>query len=235
MRRRRRDFVLPIVLAAAVFAGVALTLKVIEREATEGLLERAGRAEPRATVAAIDRAVRAMQLIAVTYDTKVTSTSTDDSWRGAVSANVTAPVRLLFGTDLQNAQVVRRSAGPLAEEIQITLPAPTRLGTEIQTTGEEHGVTIGWLRFRTRAGEFYLGEARKQLSEAAAKLELSPETQREVRAQTRARVEELVRLIAAAGAKGEAGGGAGREDSDRVRVRVVFADEGAGLASGSAP
>lgn len=53
----------------------------------------------------------------------------------------------------------------------------------------------GWLRFRTRAGEYYLGQARKGLGEAARTMVLLPGDMRKVEEATREQVQQLVQML----------------------------------------
>ncbi len=43
---------------------------------------------------------RTLRLVTVEIDTSVSATAGDESWRGDVTAKLTAPVRLYYGTDL---------------------------------------------------------------------------------------------------------------------------------------
>lgn len=237
---RRRELVALLLIGGAVFAAIALAVRQAERAAVAQLVADAGRGAAGAGAGGkggqhgddggggsrfieVRQRLQAMQLVTIVIDTKVTSSKVDESWRGDVRASVTTPVRLLFGTDLKDAAVSSLDLGPLVRGYSVTLPVPRRLGTELATSQEEKDVSVGWLRFRTRAGEYVLGEARRGLSDAADRLELSREEQREVREQTRLRVQELVRLIA----------GSGGQSDDRLRIRVTFNDE-QGLLGGPA-
>lgn len=167
-------------------------------------------------VAEIDRALDAMSLVTVILETRVTSAARDESWRGDVDARVIVPVRLFFGTDLASARVTVADLGPVSRVYTIHAPPPQRLATELITGGEQTSVSLGWLRYRTRAGEYYLGQARKALSEQAAALVLDEDQSAQVRTSTRQRVESLVRLVL------------GPADADCARVNVVFDDETTG-------
>lgn len=218
---RRRDRVVFLVLLCAVLGGAAVVIRQAERAAVEDAVADAGRASRDAgEVARVGRAVRAMQLITVSLDTTVSTESRAESWRGNVNATITAPLRLLYGVDLENARVRSVDLGPLSRGFYVLLPQPRRLGTELRTDGEAADVNVGWLRFRSMAGEFHLGRARTALSAAADKLELSQAQQGEVRDETRRRVEELVRSIT--------GAGKGREQ-DQANVVVRFEGEDPGV------
>jgi hypothetical protein len=130
-----------------------------------------------------------------------------------VRAEVSVPARLLMGTDLARAEVSARRVGPAPGAIvgyKITVPPPATLAAELTGSGDERtAVEVGWLRFRSRAGEYYLGLARRGLPAAAGSLALAPGDEAFVRRETRQRVGELVRGIIGA-------------DADVV---VVFGDE----------
>lgn len=210
-------------VAVVLSAGVAsLVLRAAERRATRvGAAMSEGSGE-RAEVD-VGGSLRAMKLVTVELPTRVRSTAEHTSWRGDVRAEVSVPGRMLMGTDLAQAEVVVRrmgAGGPGgAGEVagyRVTVPPPRAIATEL--TGAAGGgaderveVELGWLRFRSRAGEYYLGQARRGLPTAAAGLKLSARDEGYVRRETRQRVAELVR--------GLGGVGAGAD------VVVVFADE----------
>jgi hypothetical protein len=199
-------------LAAAVFAGVFLSLRAMERRALSAVLIQdqftpAGGVRPIAEVAT---AVRAMQLVTVEINTRVAATVEHDSWRGDVAARVEAPARLLYGADLSALESSAIAMSPLGEGYIIRIPAPVRIATEVCASDEEIDVQVGWLRLRSRSGEFYLGLARRNLHERARELVLSPEQAMMVRDTTRRQVEALVRQIV----------------GPRAAVTVVFSDGG---------
>lgn len=164
---------------------------------------------PGVEVARVQRTVRAMDLVAIRLDTVVTARSGDQSWRGDVDAQVHAPACLYYGTDLSAARVESVDLGPMLRGVRVVVPEPRRIATEVFSDQEVPEVRVGWLRLRSQAGEYHLGQARKGLSDAARHLTLGPEDQEMVRTQTRERIAELVGSIAGEG----------------VRVRVDFAGE----------
>lgn len=222
-----REVVVLTLLGAAVFLAIALTVRNAERSASARYLQNDGAAGARTDqpgeVARVEQALKAMQLVAVVIETSVTSTKADESWRGDVTAKVTVPVRLLFGSDLQHAKVSRVELGPLGRSVQIIAPVPKRLGAEIDTVKESTDLSLGWLRFRTRAGEYTLGQARKGLSAAVDELTLTVEQQQSVREQTRERISELLRLCLTGEARTT-----GLSISE-PRIDVLFDDELGGV------
>jgi hypothetical protein len=186
-----------VVLAGAVFAGVWASIRTMERRALAAVLlqdhlTHAGDMRPIADVAA---AIRSMQLVTVEIHTRVTAMVEHDSWRGDVAARVEAPARLLYGADLSGLESSRVSLSPLGGAYIVRIPLPMRIATEVCAQDEEIDVQVGWLRLRSRAGEFYLGLARRNLHERARELALSPEQAMMVRETTRRQVEALVRRI----------------------------------------
>jgi hypothetical protein len=216
-RRLRRRFTLPdqstksrlplfAGLVALAVVGGAL-LMAWERQQSRLEAERAVEAAAAARaerlglpqLAQIRRALEAMQLLTVVLETQVSSTSKDESWRGDVTATVRSRARLLYGVDLSTATVERESMGPL-EKLILTVPPPRRMASELVDTpaGDPAAtpeVALGWLRFRTRAGEYQVGEARRMLPAAVAAMTLSPRDAEMVRDQSADRLKQMVRLF----------------------------------------
>ncbi len=188
--------------AAAVFGLTAGYMRSLERRALEcrairDQIDETGRLRPAAEVAA---AVRAMKLVTVEIDTSATAEREHESWRGDVSATVKAPVRLLFGTDLSRLDARAVALSPLTRAYHVRVPPPERIATEVDTGEEEAEVRVGWARLRTRAGEYWLGQARRGLYDEARRLMLPPEQVIEVRRATLQQVEALMRRIVGPGA-----------------------------------
>ncbi len=150
---------------------------------------------PARPVADVSRAVRAMKLVTVELDSVVSVSTKDESWLGDVLAEITVPVTLYYGTDLSRARVDVVSAGPLGTRYDIRIPEPRRIATEIYGEREKADVTAGWLRFKSIAGERYLGLARKMVSDQARRMVLRPDDAQLVRDQTKERIHELVQAV----------------------------------------
>jgi hypothetical protein len=146
-------------------------------------------------LADVAKAVRAMKLVTVEIETAVTTKVQDESWRGDITATVTAPARLLYGTDLSHLEVSSLGLSPLTGAYVVRIPRPSRISTEIWADREATEVTTGWLRLRSRAGEYYLGLARKALSERARSMRLTDADAEKVAATTKEQVEALVRQL----------------------------------------
>lgn len=195
------------VLGACV--GVALVLRAGERQTLRPAWAGAA-GESNTALADLTAALRAMKLVSVELRTRVTSTAEHASWRGDVVATVDVPARLLYGTDLHGAEVSHDRSISGLPGYTLRLPPPRRIAAELEMgPGERTHVDLGWMRTRSRAGEYYLGEARRGLSAALQRLRLTPEDEAFVRRETRHRAAEMVRTIAGPDA----------------RVSVFFSDE----------
>lgn len=216
LQPRSRSWHWPLALSLTVAGVLAFYLRQVEEQVLEDASIVADGAARPVQVAEVDRALEAMSLVTVILETKVTASAGDESWRGDVHASVTVPVRLLFGTDLSRAHVDVQNLSPITRTYRVTCPTPERLATELFTGREAAEVQLGWLRFRTRAGEYYLGQARTRLTEAASSMRLNDDDARRVREQTRERVLALVRLVL------------GDDEARRASVEVVFSDDDPG-------
>lgn len=197
--------------AIALFIGLAAYLRSVERSIAPAAtiatqLQADGSPRP---FAGVLRAVRAMKLVTVEIDSTVTATAEDESWRGDVSATLKAPVRFYYGTDLSGLPEGAFSFSPIQNEYVVRVPRPGRLATEVYPEAESPMVQVGWGRFRSRAGEYYIGQARRSLADRARAMTLSATESQKVEDATRDQVAALVRAIA----------------GEQSRVRVIFEDE----------
>lgn len=195
---------------AAVLAGAAavflLTLVWLRRAEMEVIgaariderLREDGSARPLAEVV---RAVRAQKLVTAEVLTSVTVAAGDENWRGAVSARVRAPVKLLYGVDLSGLNVEAVSVSPLNGAYVLRVPRPSRIATEVYSEGEEIDVTLGWARLRSRAGEYYLGQARRALHDEARALVLGDQDAAFVERTARQQLADLVKKVVGPGAE----------------------------------
>jgi hypothetical protein len=186
------------VLACLIFGGLALFIRsqergAIEASAVDDRMTPGGTIRPEAMVS---RAVRASRLVTVVLETTVTAQSVSSSWRGDAVAQVRAPVRLMFGTDLSNLAEGAVRVDPFGGAMVVNVPRPSRMATEVLGDGERSEVSVGWLRLRSIAGEYQLGLARKGLYEAARTMTLRDADARLVEEATREQVTALVKAIA---------------------------------------
>jgi hypothetical protein len=153
--------------------------------------------------------VKAMKLVTAEVRTNVTSTSSDVSMFGDVSATVTAPVRLLYGCDLASLETTAVTFSPLHDVYLLRVRPPERIAAEIQTPFEKAEVKTGWMRSRATDGEYHLGEARRDLMLRAQELAPDAEQRIRLREDARSQIAALVRKIV----------------GDRAGVKVTFTDE----------
>lgn len=156
-------------------------------------------AQPPANIR-VARHLASMQLVTSTIDAMVSVERRDESWRGSVSAAVEVPVRYRFATDLSQLDASRVKLYDGTALCLIDVPAPARLSVEVGEPASED-VKVGWLRTRSRAGEFYLSQARKDAAAAARSRELSEREDAQVREDTRTQVSALVRSILGEGTR----------------------------------
>lgn len=199
--------------AGAVFGAAFLLMRREEQRALDTLRTLDINRQAQRPVAEVASALRSLKLITVEIDTSVTVEKSDFSWRGDVSAKVTVPVRISFGTDLSAMSVTNiahttlfTGGLPGSSGYVVRVPRPTRIATEIFSEQEKAEVQAGGLRLRSRAGEYYLGLARRDAAPAARELVLLPQDAARVEEVTREQVATLVRTVT----------------GDATPVRVIF-------------
>lgn len=199
--------------AGAVFGAAFLMMRREEQRALDTLRTLDINRQAQRPVAEVASALRSLKLITVEIDTSVTVEKSDFSWRGDVSAKVTVPVRISFGTDLSAMSVTNiahttlfTGGLPGSSGYVVRVPRPTRIATEIFSEQEKAEVQAGGLRLRSRAGEYYLGLARRDAAPAARELVLLPQDAARVEEVTREQVATLVRTVT----------------GDATPVRVIF-------------
>ena len=193
---RFRGSLSTLLLGSAIFGGLAYYLHVQQgdvlstsRVATE--LDENGKLKPLAEVV---ETTRALKLVTVIVNSKVRTKVRDERWRGTASAEVEAPVRYVYGVDLAGLDPGAIRMGNILGLYEITIPRPTRIATEVDGSRPvEEVVEVSGTRFRSQAGEYYLGLARKEIYDQARKNNLPPETMDQINTQTREQVEALVR------------------------------------------
>jgi hypothetical protein len=183
-----------IVVTGLALAGVgALFLR--ETEASILAESSVNAQRPTRPIADVTQAVRAMKLVTVEIDTKVKVERGETSWRGDVAATVEVPVRISYGTDLSGLDASRVGFSELGQAYVVRIPKPTRVATEVFSEKEALLVKVGWLRLRSRAGEYYLGLARRDSSSVAREVELLPHDAEKVERITLEQVRDLVSKI----------------------------------------
>ncbi len=189
-----RFWIAILAVALSMVATLSWMLRRAEWRAIAGVV-RDGRDREARSIAEVASAVRALDLVTVQLETRVEAESIEQSWRGDVSARVSAPAILHYGVDLRAMDVSRVGLSPVSGAYVVTIPSPERLATEVVGDEERLGVHVGWLRSRRLSGEYHLGLARRGLYPAARAVRLAPEDAQRVRDLTREQVAALVQKI----------------------------------------
>lgn len=184
------------VLATGVYAALVGFMGRLERRAIDNPAVREqliGRyARPAAEVA---QTIASLQLVTAEVNSRVVTSVTHENWRGPASATVEAPVRLLYGVDVSHLRTESVSFSPASRAYFVRIPPPQRIATEVLGGEETIDVQVGWARLRSRAGEYYLGLARKSLHDRAQELVLGPEDAANVRQITISQVQAAVQKL----------------------------------------
>ncbi len=187
------------ILAVATFAAAFVINRARERAAeVEARAIATAAVAERVDPARVLTMARSMKLVTVELVTSITVKRVDDSWRGDVEASVRTPVRLHYGIDLSKLERSSIAIGSPVDGVGVLVvrvPRPARLAAEIIAGEEVTEVDVGWGRTRSRAGEYYLGLARRDLPEELQKLTLSAEQQKQVERESLERVRELMMQI----------------------------------------
>lgn len=187
------------ILAVATFAAALVINRARERAAeVEARAIATAAVAERVDPARVLTMARSMKLVTVELVTSITVKRVDDSWRGDVEASVRTPVRLHYGIDLSKLERSSIAIGSPVDGVGVLVvrvPRPARLAAEIIAGEEVTEVDVGWGRTRSRAGEYYLGLARRDLPEELQKLTLSAEQQKQVERESLERVRELMMQI----------------------------------------
>lgn len=184
-------------VAVAACAGLGLYISgLIGQSAAAGLreqLDEQGRLRPLAEVIEL---TRSLKLITVEVTSTVPATAAYSNWRGTVQAEVVVPVRYGYGVDLaklERGHFLREAA---ARRYIVRIPRPERLYVEVDTSSPVHEeVQVSFLQFRRTGGEYFLGEARKQVSSEACRQALPPEVLQRVEDETLEHVREAIRRL----------------------------------------
>jgi hypothetical protein len=153
--------------------------------------------QPAPPTAAVLSATRQLKLLTVSIDSIVTTTQTDESWRGDASATIKAPVKYHFGVDLSKIDDHNLSYNPLTQIQTLTIPPPSLLAIEVDGS---HPITeridVTGLRFKKLSGAEQLNLAQKSLYNAARNQTLSQKDLVQIRLATRTQIESsLARIV----------------------------------------
>src|ERR1041385_1726545 len=118
--RRKIDWVALLIIAIAIALPAVIFHLAVP---TPAILKTSPKPAPPPT-AVVLTATRQLKLLTFAIDSTVTTTKTDESWRGTASATVKAPVRYHFGVDLSRTDDHNLSYNPLTRIQTLTIPAP---------------------------------------------------------------------------------------------------------------
>lgn len=189
--------IIPFLAASGVFAGLAWWTWSAQQEQLAAARASAtvNADQPPRPVAEVTSAIATMKLITVEIDTTVKVERGEESWRGNVLASIQVPVRLSYGIDLSGMEVSKLAWSPAARAYVITVPSPVRIATQIFSEKAPPQVQVGWLRLRSQAGEYFLGQARKDAPVVASSVELLPADAMKVEELTQQQLAAMVRTI----------------------------------------
>src|SRR5213079_3233940 len=125
--RRRIDWIALLIIAIAVAMPAIIFRLAIP---TPAAIKTAPQSAPPPTAVVLS-ATRELKLLTFAIDSTVTTTKTDESWRGTASATVKAPVRYHFGVDLSHTDDHSLFYNPLTRIQMLTIPPPTLLAIEV--------------------------------------------------------------------------------------------------------
>ncbi|HEV8379001.1 MAG TPA: DUF4230 domain-containing protein [Tepidisphaeraceae bacterium] len=203
---RRIDWIALFIVAIAV----AMPLLVIRFAIPTRVPTKVIQQSPPPPTAQVLSTTRELKLLTVSIESTVTTTRTDDNWRGTASATIQLPVKYHFGVDLSKINDHNLSYNPLTQTQTLTIPPPSLLAIEVDGS---HPITeridVTGLRFKKLSGAEQLNLAQKSLYEAARKQTLPQKDLDQIRLATRTQIEaSLARIVGSS-----------------TRLRVKFVDE----------
>lgn len=188
--------VIVVIVAIVLAAAAAWTLR--EQDARAGIAPAATQAAPPGPVVSaadlgpLASSIRALKLVTVELTIDVSSEKSESSLTGSVSAKLTAPAVLRFGTDLSELSTSGIVLSPINKLYVITVPPPTRISAEAMGQFAKADVKTTGLYSRATDGERVLGELRRDLQLRAAQASPSDEQLETIRKSTREQVRDLI-------------------------------------------
>jgi len=185
-----------LIVGGLIFSGLAYYMnaqqqQVLSTSRGDSQLDENGKLRP---LAEVIETTRALKLVTVIVNSRVRTKVRDERWRGTASAEVEAPVRYVYGVDLAGLDPGAIRMGNILGLYEITIPRPTRIAIEVDGSRPvEEIVEVTGTRFRSQAGEYYLGLARKEIYDQARRNSLPAGTMEQIYEETREQVEALVR------------------------------------------
>ena len=204
-RLRKIDWLALLILAIAL----AMPMVVFRLAKEKSASQKSQQSSPPPTAQVLS-VTRELKLLTVSIESTVTTTKTDESWRGDASATIKAPVKYHFGVDLSQITDPNLSYNPLTQTQTLSIPPPTLVAIEVDGS---HPITeridVTGLRFKKLSGAEQLNLAQKSLYDAARKQTLPQKDLDQIRLATRTQLESsLARFI-----------------SPSTHLRVKFLDE----------
>jgi len=142
------------------------------------------------------RIARELKLLTVSIDSTVTTTKTDESWRGNASATIKAPVKYHFGVDLSQISDRNLFYNPLTRVQTLTIPPPALLAIEVDGGHLiSERIEVSGLRFKKLSGAEQLNLAQKSLYDTARTQVLSRNDLDQIRLATRTQIENAMAPI----------------------------------------
>src|SRR3954468_1057145 len=128
-RLRKIDWIALLIVAIAL----AMPLVVFRLSKQSAPAQEAQKAQqsPQPPTAQVLSATRELKLLTVSIESSVTTTKTDESWRGNASATIKAPVKYHFGVDLSQITDHDLFYNPLTQTQTLTIPPPTLIAIEV--------------------------------------------------------------------------------------------------------
>ena len=143
--------------------------------------------------------IRSLKLITVELAVDVESQASDSSLLGSVTAKLSAPAVLRFGSDLSGLAASAITLSPIHKLYVVTVPPPARVSAEALGQFAKASVTTTGLRSRATDGERLLGDLRRDLQLRASQVSPSPEQLESIRRDTRAQIESLTTKLIGVG------------------------------------
>jgi len=204
--RRRIDWIALLIVAIAVAMPFVVARLTIPAPAPAKTVKE----PPPLPTAQVLSATRELKLLTVSIESTVTTTKTDDSWRGTASATIKVPVKYHFGVDLSQIDDRNLSYNPLTQTQTLTIPPPTLVAIEVDGSHPiVERIDVSGLRFKKLSGAEQLNLAQKSLYEAARKQKLLQKDLEQIRLATRTQIEDSLAQIV----------------GSSTRLRVKFLDE----------
>jgi hypothetical protein len=143
------------------------------------------------------QAAKTLDLVTVVVRDRMTSATHQEHWRGNVDVSFEVPVTYQYGVSLAGIKPESFSLLPGSKTFRVEIPKPRRLSTEVFTEkAEKEKIEVGWLRLRSRAGNFLLHQAYKNVRAEAERRVLPPAKRQEIERDNLQQVKKLLQHLA---------------------------------------